>query len=83
MRLGKQPVVADGAAEAADRRVDDRKERLVVAGDVVRAGVDLVRDPRVHLAVLARDPVGPIRHVVLKTTPGQRGSASIIEPLWM
>ena len=41
----------------ADRRVGDRKQRLVVAGEVVRAGVDLVRNPRVHLAVLGEDAV--------------------------
>ncbi len=45
-RFGKQPVVADGAADAADRRVGDRKERLVVAGQIVRAGVHLVGNPR-------------------------------------
>ena len=58
-RLGKEPVVADGAAEPADRRVGHREQRLVVAGEVVRAGVDLVRNPRVDLAVLVEDPLGP------------------------
>ncbi len=37
------------------RRVGDREQRLVVAVDVVRAGVDLVRDPRVDLAIFVED----------------------------
>ena len=54
-------------------RVGDREERLVVAGQVVRARVDLVRDPRVDLAVLVEDALrARSRQVVLKTTPGQR-----------
>ena len=41
----------------ADRRVDDREQRLVVAGNVVRAGVDLERNPRVDLAIPGEDAV--------------------------
>ena len=58
-RLRKQPVVADGAADAADRRVGDRKQRLVVARQVVRAAVHLVRNPGIHLPVLVQDALGP------------------------
>ena len=55
-RLGKQPVVADRATDAPDRRVGDGEERIDVAVDLVRARVHLVRDPRVHLPVLVEQP---------------------------
>ena len=55
----KEPVVADGASDPPDRRVRDRKQRFVVAVDVVRAGVDFVRDPRVDLPVFVEDALGP------------------------
>ncbi len=68
MRLREQPVVADGAADAADRRVGDRKERLVVA----RRGRAGWRGPRREstgspCGTCRGCPSGPIRQVVLKT----------------
>jgi hypothetical protein len=73
--LGKEPVVADGAPETADGRVDDREQRLVVAGHVMRAGVDLERDPRVDLAVLGEDAGRPdqARRVEEDTRPARIG----------
>ena len=56
-RLGEQPVVADRAADPADLGVGDGEERLVVPRQVVRAGVDLLRDPRVDLPVPVEDPL--------------------------
>ena len=53
-RFGEQPVVADRAPEHADLGVRDRERVLRVAGDVVRAGVDLPRQPRVNLPVLVQ-----------------------------
>ena len=35
------------------------------------------------LRYLLTMPSGPMRHVVLNTTPGQRASLSSIDPLWM
>ena len=82
-RLREQPVVADRAADAADRRVGDREQRLVVAREIVRARVHLVGNPRVDLAVLVEDPLGADQARRVEDDAGQRGSASIIEPLWM
>ncbi len=56
--LGEQPVVADGDPQVADLGLGHRKHLLVVAGDVVGAGVHLPGDPGVHLAVPGEDAVG-------------------------
>jgi hypothetical protein len=40
--LGKQPVVADRAADSTNRRVGDREKRFVVTGQIVRTAVYLV-----------------------------------------
>ena len=58
-RLGEEPVVADGRANAADGRLGHREQLVVVVGQVVRAGVDFPRDPRIDLAVLVPQPFRP------------------------
>ena len=72
-RLRKDPVVADGAADPADGRVGHGKEGLVVAGKVVRARLDLVGDPRVHLAVLVEDALGTDEAARVEHDPGPLG----------
>ena len=51
----EEPVVADGTSQPTDLRVGDGEQRFVVALDVVRACVDFVRNPRVHLPVFVDD----------------------------
>ncbi len=58
-RLGKQPVVTDRRAQAADLGLDNGKQRLVVARQVVRTGVHLPGEPGIHLAIPAQEPVRP------------------------
>ena len=60
--LGKEPVVADRAADPADRRVGDREERQVEVRQVMRARVHFPGNPGIHLAVGRGDAVGPDEH---------------------
>src|ERR1051326_9444853 len=47
-RFGNNPVVTDRATDPADRSLSDRKHWLIIIGQIVWAGVDFVRDPRVR-----------------------------------
>ena len=69
-RLGEEPVVADRAADRADLGLGHREHRLRVAGEVVRAGVDLPRNPRVDLAVLVEQPVRADQAGGVEDAPG-------------
>ena len=56
-RLGKEPVVTDRRPDLADLGINHREHLVRVARQVVRAGVDLPRYPRVHLAVAGKQAV--------------------------
>ena len=72
-RLGEEPVVADRRAQPADLGLDDGKQRLVVAGQVVRAGVHLPGKPGIHLAVAAQEPVRADQAGRVEDGPGPPG----------
>ena len=73
-RFREEPVVTSGDPETSDLGFGDGEEGFVVSRNVVGAGVNLPRNPRVDLAVAAEDlPFGGDQHRRVEERIGPAG----------